>query len=42
MCPFSFCADLDVDRLKEIIDKSYFLCYNLVTRLKKQPIERRK
>ena len=34
MCPFLLRAFLDVNRLKKILDKFNFLCYNLVTRLK--------
>lgn len=31
---FFFYAFLDVNRLKKVLDKFNFLCYNLVTKLK--------
>ena len=35
MCPFLLRAFLDVNRLKKVLDKFNFLCYNLVTKLRK-------
>ena len=35
MCPFLLRIFLDVNRLKKVLDKFNFLCYNLVTKLRK-------